>query len=78
MGLFEDVGGELDVVDAVAAVEDDGVDRGAVGDAERVDRVDAGRRGTLAAGRDGRRTDDASLAEIGRQRRTGADGGSAA
>ncbi len=78
VGLVEDVGGELDVVDAVAAVEDHGVDGGVVGDAERVDRIDAGRGGPFAARRDGRRADDAGLAEVRRERRADADGGSAA
>ena len=60
VGLLEDVGGELDVVDAVAAVEDDGVDRGAVGHAERVDRVPP-------ACWDGRGADDAGLGQIWRE-----------
>lgn len=45
MGLLEDVAGELDVVHAVATVEDDGVDLGVGRDAERVVRV--GRAGRL-------------------------------
>ena len=59
MDLLEDVGGELDVVDAIAAVEDHGVDGRAVGDTEWI--------GGVPAGRDGGGADDAGSAEVGRE-----------
>ena len=49
VGLGEDVGGELDVVDAVAAVEDHGVDGGVLGHAERIDSIDTRCRGARRA-----------------------------
>ncbi len=39
MVLLHQVGGELDIVDAVTTVEDHRIDGGPVGDAERIGRV---------------------------------------
>ncbi len=78
VGLGEDVGGELDVVDAVAAVEDHRVDGGVLGDAERVGCIDAAAAVPSPPARDGRRADDAGLAEVRRERCSDADGSSAA
>ncbi len=78
VGLGEDVGGELDVVDAVAAVEDHGIDGGVLGHAEWVDGVDTSWDRAVATGdsgvRDAGGADDACLGEIGGECGPGAHG----